>query len=191
VPETTKNYQEKYPNNNFAFNPEFLTEKNANEDFIHADRIVLGGNEDALSTLSHLYREVGIFSETKIVRMSTTEAEIVKYHANVELATRVLVSNVIYDVCEKTGANYNKVREGVITDKRIGPSHSIVPGPDGSRGIGGKCFVKDLAALIGKAKDLNVDHKILEEFFLYNLRIREDRDWENIPGATSDGKKYD
>ena len=47
VPETTRNYQEKYPNNNFAFNPEFLTEKNANEDFVNANRIVLGGDTKA------------------------------------------------------------------------------------------------------------------------------------------------
>jgi len=187
VPETTKRYQERYPNNNFAFNPEFLTEKNANFDFIHANRIVLGGSDGSVNILEKLYRECDFFKETKIIKMNTTEAEIVKYQANVILATRVAISNYFYDICKNTDSNYKNVREGVITDPRIGESHSTVTE---ERGFGGKCFTKDLAAIIGKGNDLNIDTKLVQEVFDYNKRIRKVEDWKDIPGATSSGKEY-
>jgi UDPglucose 6-dehydrogenase len=187
IPETTKNYHKLYPNNNYAFNPEFLTEKNANYDFINSNRIVLGGDHDALKTLEKLYRDCPFFEKTKIITMTATEAEIVKYQANVTLATRVAISNYFYDICQQTGCDYTAVREGVITDPRIGESHSTVTL---ERGFGGKCFVKDLAAIIGKGNDLGIDTRLVQEVFDYNGRIREDEDWKNIPGALSTGKQY-
>lgn len=187
VPETTSNYQKQYPNNHFAFNPEFLTEKNANEDFVNASRIVLGGSPSSVKTLEKLYRNSEFFSETPIICMSTTEAEIVKYQANVILATRVAISNYFYDICDQVGANYEAVREGVITDPRIGSSHTSVTV---ERGFGGKCFTKDLAAIIGKGNDLEIDAGLVVEVFDYNSRIRTVEDWKDIPGATTSGKKY-
>jgi UDPglucose 6-dehydrogenase len=187
IPETTNNYQKLYPNNNYAFNPEFLTEKNANEDFLNSSRIVLGGHETVVKVLENLYRQCDHFKETTIVKMSTTEAEVVKYQANVILATRVAISNYFYDVCQETGCDYNKVREGVITDPRIGESHSAVTS---ERGFGGKCFVKDLAAIIGKGNDLDIDTGLVQEVYDYNGRIRDDEDWKDIPGALSTGKQY-
>jgi len=187
VPETTAKYQEMYPNNEFAFNPEFLTEAHANEDFIHAKRIVLGGSSIAVNILEKLYRECWCFKETPIIKMSTTEAEVVKYQANIILATRVAISNYFYDICQATNSNYNKVREGVITDTRIGESHSKVTE---ERGFGGKCFVKDLAAIIGKGNDLEIDTALVQEVFDYNNRIRKTKDWQEIAGATSSGKQY-
>lgn len=183
VPETTKNYQNLYPNNKFAFNPEFLTEVNANEDFINSSRIVLGSDDSSvLSVLRDLYRSCPHFSDTNIIEMNSTEAEIVKYQANVTLATRVAISNYFYDICESTGSDYSKVRLGVISDSRIGSSHNTVTS---DRGFGGKCFVKDLAAIIGKGNDLGIDVGLVEEVFNYNMRIRGNQDWLDIPGAVS------
>ena len=187
VPETTKKYQELYPNNNFSFNPEFLTEANSNEDFVNSERIVLGGNEDALKTLTEVYRACPAFTNTPIITMNTTEAEMVKYMANITLATRVAVANTFYDLCQDTDSDYEKVRAGIITDSRIGPSHNTVTK---DRGFGGKCFPKDLAAIIGKGNDLGTDVTILQEIFDYNNRIRENQDWKNIAGATTSGKQY-
>jgi UDPglucose 6-dehydrogenase len=187
VPETTKHYQELYPNNNFSFNPEFLTEANSNEDFVNSERIVLGGDEDALKTLTEVYRACPAFTNTPIVTMSATEAEMVKYMANITLATRVAVANTFYDLCQDTNCDYENVRAGIITDSRIGPSHNTVTE---DRGFGGKCFPKDLAAIIGKGNDLGTDVTILQEIFDYNNRIRENQDWREIPGAVTSGKQY-
>jgi len=187
VPETTKNYQKKYPNNTYAFNPEFLTEQNSNVDFINSDRIVLGGNKESLKQLTKLYRACPHFKDTPIIEMTATEAEVVKYQANITLATRVVISNYFYDICQETGCDYSKVRKGVITDPRIGESHSTVTE---ARGFGGKCFTKDLAAIIGKGNDLNIDTGLVQEVFDYNNRIRTTEDWKDIPGATTSGKQY-
>lgn len=188
VPETTKKYQKLYPNNNFAFNPEFLTEKHANQDFINASRIVLGGNEQSVDLLEKIYRSCWCFKSTPIIKMSTTEAEIVKYQANVILATRVAISNYFYDICQKTDSIYENVRKGVISDPRIGESHSTVTE---ERGFGAKCFPKDLAAIIGKGNDLGIDTKLPQEVFDYNNRIRKNKDWRNIAGAVSTGKQFE
>ena len=188
VPGTTMRYAKKYPAVPFAFNPEFLTEVNANEDFINSGRIVLGSDDSSvLSVLKDLYRSCPHFSDTNIIEMNSTEAEIVKYQANVTLATRVAISNYFYDICESTGSDYNKVRLGVISDSRIGSSHTTVTS---DRGFGGKCFVKDLAAIIGKGNDLGIDVGLVKEVFNYNMRIRGNQDWLDIPGAVSGGKEY-
>lgn len=43
--------------------------------------------------------------------------------------------------------------DGVLSDGRIAKAHTNVPGHDGDRGFGGKCFPKDLNALIAVFKD--------------------------------------
>ena len=63
------------------------------------------------------------FQETKILKMSPTAAEIVKYQCNVMLATRVAVANVFYDICQAQGVSYGDVKSGVELDSRIGKSH--------------------------------------------------------------------
>jgi len=182
VPGTTQKYSELYPNNEYVFNPEFLTEVNANEDFVNASRIVVGGSGQALMNVVYLYRECSHFKYTRVLTMTPTEAEIVKYQANVTLATRVAISNYFYDICEELGADYSRVREGVILDDRIGPSHNTVTE---ERGFGGKCFIKDLAAIIGKGDDLGIDTSLPKEIFNYNLRIRKVEDWKDIPFVAS------
>ena len=187
TPGTTKRYQELYPNNHFAFNPEFLTEKHFRHDFINSSRIVLGGDIEVVNKVEKLYRQNPHFTKTPIIKMSVTEAEIVKYQANITLATRVAVANVFYDICEAMGQNYDNVKEGVELDPRITSSHLTVTE---ERGFGGKCFTKDLGAIIGRANDLGVDTKLLEEVYEYNDRIRKVKDWMDIPGATVGGKDY-
>jgi UDPglucose 6-dehydrogenase len=127
------------------------------------------------------------FNGTKIVQMSPTAAEIVKYQCNVMLATRVAVANVFYDICQELEVSYGDVKKGVELDSRIGPSHISVTS---ERGFGGKCFPKDLGAVIGRAKELGVDCKLLEEVFEYNDRIRKVKDWHEIAGATVGGRDY-
>lgn len=186
VPGTTRRYNELFPEVPFAFNPEFLTEANYLQDFVHADRVVIGADNDwTAQRLIDLYRTC--FSETTILKLSSTAAEIVKYQCNVTLATRVAVANVFYDLCEAEGVNYEDVKRAVALDPRIGESHLSVTS---ERGFGGKCFPKDLGSIIGRCRELGVDAKLLEEVFGYNLRIRTVRDWQEIAGASVGGRRY-
>ncbi|GAH82613.1 unnamed protein product, partial [marine sediment metagenome] len=186
VPGTTDLYSQQYEDVNIVFNPEFLTETNYLNDFINTDRIIIGGvNDWAIQSLIMLYRSVPHFKDTPIIKMSTTAAEIVKYQSNVLMATKVAIANVFYDLCEKLGVKYDDVKDAVGMDKRIGQEHI---GVSSERGFGGKCFPKDLGAIIGRCRELDVDCKLLEEVFYYNDRIRKVKDWQEIAGATVGGR---
>lgn len=188
VPGTTRSYSQMYDHCvPFVFNPEFLTEANYLNDFVEPDRIVVGADNDwARQKVIDLYRSID--PDTPIYTMSPTAAEIVKYQSNVLMATKVVVSNVFYDMCEVSNVEYNDVKEAVGADHRIGPSHLNVTS---ERGFGGKCFPKDLGAFIGECRRDNVDCKLLEEVYEYNLRIRRVQDWKEIAGATVGGRDYE
>lgn len=182
VPGTTKKFEEKYPKTNFAFVPEFLTEANYLQDFLNADRTIVGANNDLTSRrVIALFRQR--FPTQKIFQTDTTTAEMVKYMANAFLATKVILANEMFDVCRVLGMKYEEVKTMVAADKRIGESHMDVTT---ARGFGGKCLPKDMVALIGRAKELNLNPRLLETVWSINKKIRKSRDWEEIPFAVED-----
>ena len=186
VPGTTREYAGKYPGVPFAMNPEFLTESNYLQDFVNPDRIIIGADNDWIAQkVIDLYRTC--FPAATIMRMSTVAAEVVKYQANVMLANKIALANIFYDICQAMQVNYEDVKKGVALDKRIGHTHMDVTT---ERGFGGKCFPKDLGAIIGRCRELGVDCRLLEELNAYNLRIRRVRDWQEIAGATVGGRIY-
>lgn len=184
TPGTTMALAKKYPRCHFAFNPEFLTEANYLEDFVNADRTIVGATNDLVSRrLVVLYRER--FPKMKIFQTDPTTAELVKYMANTYLATKVIFANQIYDLCQTLGVNYEEVKKMVVADHRIYNSHLDITT---ERGFGGKCFPKDTVALLGLAKKLKVDLSLLEKVWRINKKIRKVKDWEEIPFAVSKRK---
>ncbi len=184
TPGSTLNYAKKYPKSNFAFNPEFLTEANYLEDFVNADRTVIGATNDLVSRrVVVLYRQR--FPKQKIFRTDPTTAEMVKYMANAYLSMKVLFANEMYEICQALGIKYEEVKEMVVADHRIYNSHLDITT---ARGFGGKCFPKDIVALIGRAKELGIDTKLLDSVWEKNKKIRKVHDWEEIPFAVSDKK---
>lgn len=187
-PGTTQKLSEKYPLLSFVFNPEFLTEANAFEDFKNQTRIILGGDLDATASVEEVYHFA--YPNTPIHRCRSIEAEMIKYMANCFLATKVSFANEMYQICNKIGARYEKVVELATLDKRLGTSHWKVPGPmpadDGSGrllyGFGGSCFVKDINALIDLSQTLGVDPKVMIGAWKKNLEVRPEKDWENLKG---------
>lgn len=139
-----------------ASNPEFLREGSAVSDFLKADRVVLGGREQALSHLKALYEPLSM-AGVPLVCMSRTSAELTKYASNAMLACRVSFMNQISRIAEKTGANIDEIQQGIGLDPRIGP-HFLRAGI----GYGGSCFPKDTRALISSAKSLGVDASLFE-----------------------------
>tara|TARA_R110000782_G_scaffold62108_2_gene127731 strand:- start:718 stop:1587 length:870 start_codon:yes stop_codon:yes gene_type:complete len=189
VPGTTENLAAKYPEMNFVFNPEFLTERKARLDFINTSRIVLGGNDKAsLSKVEDLYRLR--FPYTNIIKTDFGTAQLIKYMANCFFATKVSFMNEMFQVCEAINGNWDNALEGFITDGRIGNSHIDVPGHDGDFGFGGKCFPKDLNAMIKRAEELGVSPDVMKGAWAKNKQVRKDLDWYDIPGAVSKKSKY-
>ena len=120
------------------FMPEFLTERTAYSDFCSQPMVFT-----AESTL--LKR---IFVGKSFIEMTSFEAEICKYTHNVFGALKVTYFNGIFDYCQKNNANYDRVLNGVLLSGYINSIHTTVPGPDGKFGYGGKCFPKDVNALM-------------------------------------------
>ncbi len=190
VPGTTEGLAKKYPEMNFVFNPEFLTERKARLDFINTSRIVLGSNKPlANDIVEKLYRLR--FPYTKVIKTDFGTAQLIKYMANCFFATKVSFMNEMYQVCEAINGDWDKALEGFITDGRIGNSHIDVPGHDGDFGFGGKCFPKDLNAMIKRAEELGVTPDVMKGAWEKNKQVRKDLDWYDIPGAVSLKKNED
>src|SRR4029450_463690 len=128
-------------------------------DFMKPDRVVIGveaEDQRAAGVMRELY---GPFTRTgaPIMVMDTASAELCKYAANAMLATRISFMNEIANVCERFGADVDKVRQAIASDKRIGPAF-LFPGI----GYGGSCFPKDVQAIVKFAADQKYRFKILE-----------------------------
>jgi UDPglucose 6-dehydrogenase len=146
-------------------NPEFLKEGAAVDDFLKPDRIIIGtDSERAREVMSDLYAP---FNRTnnRIIFMDQRSAEMTKYAANAMLATRISFMNEMANLAEKVGADINKVRQGLGSDPRIGPSF-LFPGV----GFGGSCFPKDIKALLKTSIDNDLPLKVLQAVEDVNAR---------------------
>lgn len=185
IPGTTVRLAKQYPGVRFAFNPEFLTEANYLEDFIHADRTVIGAEDDLTKRqLAALYRNR--FPDSRIVLTDPTSAETVKLVANAMLASKVSISNQLYDYCQQLSISWEEVSTMVGADARIGSHFMKVTS---ERGWGGKCFPKDMDNLIADMNRHGVNANIFESIRSYNDQIRSVRDWEDIPFAVSNSNQ--
>jgi len=138
-------------------NPEFLREGQAITDFLKPDRIIVGvESESAVKVINRLYKPF-MLNGHPVIEMDIKSAEMTKYTANSMLATKISFMNDIANLCELLGADVNKVREGIGSDKRIGP-YFIHSGT----GYGGSCFPKDVKALIRTGNDNGYDLKVLK-----------------------------
>ncbi len=149
-------------------NPEFLKEGAAVQDFMKPDRVVVGvDSEYAKEKLAELYAPF-VRTGNPILFMDIASAEITKYAANAMLATRISFMNMVAGLCEAVGADVAKVRQGIGTDERIGPSFLFA-----GIGYGGSCFPKDVKALIHTLRAEGVDASILDGVEQVNARQKE------------------
>lgn len=164
-----------------TFNPEFLTEANAVNDFKNQNRIIIGTNEGYAATeVVDVFAKV--FPNTLIKVTNSKEAEMCKYIINTFLSVKVSFANEIYDICESNDIDYNTAKDLAALDPRLGNSHWMVPGPDGDRGFGGHCFPKDLNGLCYVADQSGANVNVLRATLKTNDEVRENRDWEAQEG---------
>lgn len=138
-------------------NPEFLKEGVAINDFMKPDRVVIGADsDDAIELMKQLYSPF-FRTHDRFITMDIRSAEMTKYAANAMLATKISFMNEIANICERVGADANKVRLGIGSDQRIGYSF-IYPGA----GYGGSCFPKDVKALQKMAEENGYKANLIE-----------------------------
>jgi len=186
LPGTTLSFMKKYPDVNFAMNPEFLTQKNALDDFLNPSRTVIGaGSKKIAERVKGLYQTI-LPKTQKYYLVNTTQAEITKYMSNLMLASKILLANEFYFLAKKMKVEYDDIRQAVEADKRIGPFLKV-PGWDGDFGFGQACFPKDMLGLLSFAKAKKIDMSALDAIWEKNLKIRKHRDWEKMDNAFGRG----
>lgn len=182
-------------NLNTYFMPEFLTEKNFQNDFINCKEWIfgmLGKNKkdddlfiNNITKLFNLAKENNCIKYNNLFFVKNKEAEMIKYVKNCYLSVKVSFFNEIHEFCEKSGINYENVRKLATMDNRIMPSHSYVPGPDGKKGFGGTCFPKDTSALKNEMDKIGMKSFILDSAIKRNDMVdRPDKDWAKDKGRS-------
>jgi UDPglucose 6-dehydrogenase len=137
------------------YNPEFLRERSANENFADPEFHIFGGPKKYTNDLQKFYEKGSNCSPCPVFHMTATEASFVKYMINAFLATKVTFFNDLYQAIEQWDKSagrevpdFNVIVKAIGSDPRIGHSHTKVPGYDGKLGYGGSCFPKDMSAII-------------------------------------------
>lgn len=138
-------------------NPEFLKEGTAVNDCMKPDRVVIGtDSQEAADVMRELY-DAYVRNTENFILMDIASAEMTKYTANAMLATKISFMNEISNICERVGADVNKVRLGIGSDSRIGYSFIYA-----GCGYGGSCFPKDVQALIRTSRQYGYKPQMLE-----------------------------
>jgi UDPglucose 6-dehydrogenase len=138
-------------------NPEFLKQGAAVDDFMKPDRVVIGAEDPRAADLMVALHKPFTRTGAPIMVMDCASAELSKYAANAMLATKISFMNEVANVCEVYGADVDRVRQAMGSDRRIGPAF-LFPGV----GYGGSCFPKDVKALVKFSADKKYDFKILK-----------------------------
>lgn len=168
VPGTTEKFQKRHPHLKIVFNPEFLTEATAFQDFQYPDRQIVGYTIQSYDIAGEVMELLPLAPFTRIV--PAVVAEMAKYFGNAWFAVKVVFANQIYDLCEALDIDYDLVKDCVGADRRIGRSHLDV-WHGGYRGYGGKCLPKDTRALISFAQNVGVDMELLKKVDEINRKL--------------------
>ena len=146
-----------------ASNPEFLREGQAVHDFLHPDRIVIGGiDQRSIDAIAAAYDPFA----APVFRTTPRTAEVIKYASNALWATLVSFANEIATICERTpGVDVEDVLRAVHEDERLtAPGGSPVGAASYLRagcGFGGSCLPKDVRALVRYARDAGANPELL------------------------------
>ena len=149
------------------FNPEFLKEGGAVDDFMKPDRVIIGAEDErAAEIIRELYAPFVRTGNPALV-MDVRSAELTKYAANAFLATRISFMNEFANLCELVGADIDMIRKGMGLDTRIGPAFLFA-----GLGFGGSCLPKDMEALLATGRRMERPLRILEAVNKVNFAQR-------------------
>jgi len=195
VPGTTEALQAENTHIFLLHSPEFLVELTAAHDAAHPTRNIVGIPKD---TEEHRQRAQQVLSVLPSALyetiMSARDAEFVKYAGNCFLFTKVMYMNMLYDLVTAMNGNWDKIKEALVHDPRVGESH-MEPVHKGGRGAGGHCFIKDFEAFrlmydslvqdpVGSAILASKAHKNIQ------LLVESKKDMDLLTSVYGDLSKY-
>jgi len=165
VAETIKRYNRHGAKFDVVSNPEFLREGCAIHDLMHPDRVVIGAqSQHAVDLMKKVYEPF----MAPVLVTGINSAELIKHAANSFLALKISYINAISAICDASGADVDKVADGIGMDRRIGRQFL-----DAGIGYGGSCFPKDVAAFIHISEQLGVPFTLLKEVQRINAGQKE------------------
>src|SRR6266481_217304 len=165
VAETIKRYNRHGAKFDVVSNPEFLREGCAIRDLMHPDRIVIGAqSQHAVDLMKKVYEPF----MAPVLVTGINSAELIKHAANSFLALKISYINAISAICDASGADVEKVADGIGMDRRIGRQFL-----NAGIGYGGSCFPKDVAAFIHISEQLGVPFTLLKEVQQINAGQKE------------------
>jgi len=170
TPAVVDAFDEVYSDHSIVYSPEFLRANTANQDFLNQKYVVLGGEDP--ECFWHELFQTTLPNCNLVFNCTAHEACLIKYSTNSFLAVKTSFFNQIFDVCVKTGMDFDIVRQIISQDIRIGNGHTLVPGPDGERGFGGHCFPKDTQAFVHWANKIEAPVTLVESAISYNKKVR-------------------
>jgi len=165
VAETIKRYNRHGAQFDVVSNPEFLREGCAIHDLMHPDRVVIGAqSQRAVDLMKKVYEPF----MAPVLVTGINSAELIKHAANSFLALKISYINAISAICDASGADVEKVADGIGMDRRIGRQFL-----NAGIGYGGSCFPKDVAAFIHISEQLGVPFSLLKEVQRINAGQKE------------------
>jgi UDPglucose 6-dehydrogenase len=130
---------------------------------------VFGGEKEDTSLCVDIFKR-RMSVDTMQLQTTLMTAALCKYAENTFFALKVTFCNEWYDIAKAYGVDYNELRECWLADTRINRNHTLVFPKD--RGYGGKCFPKDVKAIINDAGKAGVDAELMKAVDKVNERIR-------------------
>ena len=181
LPGTTKRFQELNPDIMILYAPEFLSEATAAHDAAHPFSNIMGLSIDDGAHRDAANRVLSVLPDAPFTHIcSSTEAEMIKYTHNASAYVQIVMFNMLYDIAQKSGADWQNIQPALEADPYIANRYSK-PVHKSGRGAGGGCFIKDMAALRMLAQQISPeDTKAIAALRAFECK--------NIDLLTSSGK---
>lgn len=150
-----------------AHSPEFIYEREGGAWSKSADvpYVILGGEQEALEffdpKLAMVYGSIPHLCDL-------VTAEMAKYVINLYWATKVTFVNQMAILSQQFGADWEAVRQAWTCDPRVN-EHYTYMGEEFPPGFGGRCWPKDIAALIEHARSNGHEASFLQAVETANL----------------------
>lgn len=157
-----------------VYNPEFLREKEAFNDFVNGKLILFGGPINKCEEIANFYKEHTLCIHQDYQFTDILSASLIKYSINSFLAAKVIFFNQLNNIFKNIDTNetWESFIKILSIDERLGNTHMDVPGHDNRLGFGGACFPKDANAIINFSKAMNAEFTLLKKAVEINNEIR-------------------
>jgi len=184
-PHVVRKLQETFMDRVVMLCPEFLSEDTARMDTDAPERNLIGVSnmgdpslvEIAETVIKYLpiapYNKVGTYEE----------ASLAKYGGNCFFVVKNMFFNMLYDLSQAYGADWERLHDMIVHDTRINPVHTN-PMHKKGRGAGGHCLIKDFAAFDDMVKEYLPKDKNAQAITKSNVK-------KNIELLRNSGKDLD